>query len=157
MKLKMHRYEEIWLLIGCALLIVFMLITGYQTFAREMGPPSGNQTIDWRKLDETAPFDKPGLRQTGDNEYEAVVILEAFGFTPSNIEIPAGATVKFILTSKDVVHGFEIAGTNVNAMVPPGYVQEITQTFGKPGEYLVLCNEYCGIGHQMMSTVITVI
>jgi len=152
----MHRYEEIWLIIGCGLLIIFMLITGYQTFAREMGPPSGDQRIDWRKVDQTAPFDKPGLRQIGDNEYEAVVVVEAFGFTPSDMEIPVGATVTFILTSKDVVHGFEIAGTNVNAMVTPGYVQKITQKFSKAGEYLVLCNEYCGIGHQNMNTFITV-
>ena len=29
-----------------------------------------------------------------------------FGYGPDTIEIPAGATVDFIVTSKDVVHGF---------------------------------------------------
>lgn len=82
--------------------------------------------------------------------------LQTFGFTPSNIEVPAGANVTFTMTSKDVVHGFQVVGTNLNAMVMPGYIQKITQKFDKPGEYLVLCNEYCGIGHQMMSTTITV-
>jgi cytochrome c oxidase subunit 2 len=82
--------------------------------------------------------------------------LQAFGFTPNNIEIPAGAKVTFVLTSKDVVHGFEVAGTNINAMVMPGHIQKITQKFDKPGNYLVLCNEYCGAGHQLMSTTITV-
>lgn len=156
MKLKMHRYEEIWLIIGVSLLVIFMLITGYQTFALGMGPPSHVETIDPQKVDQTAPFDNPGIRKIAENEYEAVMVLQAFSFTPSNIEVPAGSTVHFILTSKDVVHGFEVAGTNINAMVMPGYIQEITQKFSKSGEYLVLCNEYCGAGHHYMSTTITV-
>jgi cytochrome c oxidase subunit 2 len=96
------------------------------------------------------------VKQIGENEYEVVMTLQAFGFTPNNIEIPAGAKVTFVLTSKDVVHGFEVAGTNINAMVMPGHIQKITQKFDKPGNYLVLCNEYCGAGHQLMSTTITV-
>ena len=154
--MKMHRYEEIWLIIGCSLLVSFMLIIGYQTFALGMGPPSHVETIDPQKVEQTAPFDKPGIRQIGENEYEVVMVLATFSFTPNKIEVPAGSTVHFILTSKDVVHGFEVAKTNINAMVMPGYIQKITQKFSKAGEYLVLCNEYCGAGHHFMSTTITV-
>jgi cytochrome c oxidase subunit 2 len=154
--MKMHRYEEIWLAISFGILIIFMLVVGYQTFALGMGPPSHKETIDPQKVDETAPFDNPGVFQTGDNEYEVVMVLQTFGFTPSNIEVPVGATVTFTMTSKDVVHGFQVVGTNLNAMVMPGHIQKTTQTFKEPGEYLVLCNEYCGIGHQMMSTTIIV-
>jgi cytochrome c oxidase subunit 2 len=114
------------------------------------------ETIDPQKVDQTPPFDQPGVKQIGENEYEVVMVLQAFGFNPNKIELPAGSTVHFTLTSKDVVHGFEIAGTNANAMVMPGYVQKITQTFDKPGEYLILCNEYCGAGHQLMATTITI-
>ncbi len=152
----MHRDEKIWLTISFGLIIGFMLITGYQTFALEMGPPSHMETIDPQKVDETAPFDKPGVYQIGENEYEVVMTLQIFSFTPAKIEVPAGAKVHFIMTSKDVVHGFQVAGTNLNAMVMPGHIQKITQTFDEPGEYLILCNEYCGSGHQLMSTTITV-
>ena len=154
--MKMHLDEKIWLTISFGIIMGFMLITGYQAFALEMGPPSNMETIDPQKVDETAPFDKPGIKKIGDNEYEVVMTLQVFSFTPSEIEVPAGSTVHFTLTSKDVVHGFQVAETNLNAMVVPGYVQKITQKFDKPGEYLVLCNEYCGAGHQMMSTTITV-
>lgn len=154
--MKMHRYEEIWLALSFGILIIFMLVVGYQTFGMGMGPPSHKETIDPQKVDETAPFDNPGVFQTGDNEYEVVMTLQTFGFTPSNIEVPVGAKVTFTMTSKDVVHGFQVAGTNLNAMVMPGHIQKITQTFKEPGEFLVLCNEYCGIGHQMMSTTIFV-
>lgn len=154
--MKMHRSEEIWLILSFGMIITFMLITGYQTFALGMGPPSHKETIDPQKVDQTAPFDNPGINKIGENEYEVVMTLEAFSFNPHNIEVPAGSTIYFTLTSKDVIHGFQVAGTNINAMVMPGYIQKIKQKFDKPGEYLVLCNEYCGIGHQMMSTTITV-
>lgn len=152
----MHRDEKVWLTISFGMIIAFMLITGYQAFALEMGPPSHMETIDPQKVDETAPFDKPGITQIGENEYEVVMTLEIFSFNPGNIEVPAGSTVHFTMTSKDVVHGFQVAGTNLNAMVMPGHIQKISQTFDEPGEYLVICNEYCGAGHQMMSTTITV-
>ncbi|OZU87955.1 cytochrome C oxidase subunit II [Virgibacillus indicus] len=154
--MKMHRSEEIWLIISVTVLVLSMVVTGYQTFALGMGPPSNTETIDPQKVDETAPFDEPGVYKVGDNEYEVVMTLQIFSFTPGDIEIPAGAEVTFTMTSKDVVHGFQIAGTNVNAMVMPGHIQKITQTFDEPGEYLILCNEYCGAGHQAMATTITV-
>lgn len=154
--MKMHRAEEVWLIIGVAILVISMAITGYQAFSLDMGTPSGLETIDPQKVDETAPFDKPGVYKTGDNEYEVVMTLQIFSFTPMDIEIPAGAKVTFVMTSKDVVHGFQVAGTNLNAMVTPGHIQRATQKFDEAGEYLVLCNEYCGAGHQMMSTTITV-
>lgn len=152
----MHRSEKVWLLLSFGMIIGFMLITGYQAFALGMGPPSHEERIDPQKVDETAPFDKPGITKIGENEYEVVMTLQIFSFTPNQIEVPAGSTVHFTLTSKDVVHGFQVADTNINAMVMPGYVQKISQKFEKPGEYLVLCNEYCGAGHQMMATTITV-
>lgn len=152
----MHRLEEIWLTLSAGILIIFMVVVGYQTFALGMGPPSHKESIDPEQVDQTAPFDDPGVKEISENKYEVVMTLQAFGFTPSNIEVPAGAEVTFTMTSKDVVHGFQVAGTNINAMVMPGHIQSITHTFDEPGEYLVLCNEYCGAGHQLMSTTITV-
>lgn len=154
--MQMHRDEKVWLTISFGMIMIFMLMMGYQGFALGMGPPSHNETIDPQRVDEITPFDQPGVYEVGDQEYEVVMTLEVFSFNPSEIEVPAGSQVTFVLTSKDVVHGFQIAHTNVNAMVMPGYIQKITQTFDEPGEYLILCNEYCGAGHQYMATTITV-
>src|SRR5690606_31108815 len=154
--MKIHRAEEIWLIVGVAIIVLSMVITGYQAFAQGFAPPSGMETIDPQKVDETAPFDEPGVYQIGENEYEVVMTLQAFSFEPGDIEIPAGSTVHFVMTTKDVIHGIQIPGTNMNAMVTPGHIQRITETFDEPGEYLVICNEYCGVGHQLMSTTITV-
>src|SRR5699024_1068909 len=154
--MKMHRLEEIWLVLAVIIILGSMIVTGYQAFSQGMGPPSHKETIDPQNVDNIAPFDNPGVFEIGENEYEVVMTLQLFSFIPGDIEIPSGSTVHFTMTSKDVVHGFQVAGTNLNAMVMPGHIQKISQTFNEPGEYLVLCNEYCGSGHQLMSTTITV-
>jgi len=64
--------------------------------------------------------------------------------------------VTFYVTSADVVHGFFIPDTAINMMAIPGWVNEQTHTFDKPGEYLLICHEYCGIGHQNMFSKIEV-
>ncbi|WP_407939246.1 cupredoxin domain-containing protein [Oceanobacillus salinisoli] len=108
--MKLHRAEEIWLIIGVGIIILSMVFTGYQAFAQGMAPPSGMETIDPQKVDETAPFDNPGVFEVGENEYEVVMTLQVFNFTPNEIEIPVGSKVYFTMASKDVVHGFQVAG-----------------------------------------------
>lgn len=154
--MKMHRYEKIWLTLSAAMLVIAIVYSGYQTFALGHGPPSGVGTIDPENVENVAPFDNPGVFEVGENEYEVVMILRAFSFDPSEITIPKGATVHFKMTSTDVIHGFQVIDTNLNAMVMPGHIQEATQTFNQSGEFLAVCNEYCGTGHQLMSMTITV-
>jgi cytochrome c oxidase subunit 2 len=48
-------------------------------------------------------------------------------------------------------------GTNVNTMVVPGQVAEITVEFDEPAEHGILCNEYCGQGHHDMEGKINVV
>jgi cytochrome c oxidase subunit 2 len=149
--MHIHKYEKFWLIIGGIIIISFIAALFVNAFAMGMHPPSHGQTIDPTKVDQTAPFDKPGLRKIGEKEYEAVMTSFVFGYAPASIEVPAGSKVTFISTSKDVVHGFQIPGTNVNMMVVPGHINKVTQTFDKAGEYLILCNEYCGAAHHMMA------
>jgi cytochrome c oxidase subunit 2 len=119
-------------------------------------PPSDHMTIDPSKVDETEPFNEPGLKKIGDNEYELVMVAQAFTFLPNEVKIPKGAKVHFKVTSKDVVHGFAVTKTNINMMITPGHINSMTHTFNKNGSYLILCNEYCGVGHQVMSARIEV-
>lgn len=155
--MHIHRLEKIWLIFGITMLIVFLGVLAVGAFALGMQPPSGHiQSIDPDKVYEIPPFDQPGLVQIGENEYDAYMIAYVFGYEPAELEIPVGATVHFYITSPDVVHGFQIPGTNVNMMAVPGQVNELSHRFTKPGEYLILCNEYCGIGHEWMSTTMIV-
>jgi cytochrome c oxidase subunit 2 len=71
-------------------------------------------------------------------------------FAPNEIKVPAGSTVTFVATSKDVIHGILLPKANVNVMLLPGQISKITARFDKPGEYPFYCHEYCGIAHHTM-------
>jgi cytochrome c oxidase subunit II len=125
--------------------------------AAGVNPPSTDGlTIDPAKVSDTPPFDKPGLRQIGPHLYEAYYVGRVFQWTPREITLPAGSTVKFFITSVDVVHGFSIPDADVNDEIMPGWVSEQDHTFKTPGEYLIVCNQYCGAGHAGMYAHITV-
>lgn len=70
------------------------------------------------------------------------------------VTIPAGRDIEFTVTSIDVNHSFGVydaAGnivTQVQAM--PGYVNKLRHTFNYPGDYTVICLEYCGMSHGFM-------
>ena len=76
------------------------------------------------------------------------------------LELSAGSVVEFRVTALDVSHGFGLYGPDrqivaqVQAM--PGYVNRLQVRFDEPGQYKVLCMEYCAAGHHLMQTGITV-
>jgi len=148
--MHIHRYERWWLTFGMTMLVFFLALIGLAAFADNINPPSDMQQIDPTKVSQTPPFDKPGLRKLADGSYEAYYVAEVFEFNPERLTIPAGSKVTFYVTSADVVHGFFIPDTDVNMMAVPGWVNEESHTFKRAGEYLLICHEYCGIGHQNM-------
>ena len=148
--MHIHRLERIWLIFGIAALVVFLGVIGTAAISEGIVPPSHVQTIDPTKVAQTPPFDNPGLRQIGPLEYEAYMIARYPAFTPHQITVPVGAKVTFFATSPDVVHGFFITNTDINMLIVPGWVSTSTHVFRTPGQYLLLCNEYCGLDHHFM-------
>ena len=145
------RFEKIWIALGLATMAAFFVTLVTLAIASGINPPSTDGlTIDPTKVSQTPPFDKPGLRQTGPRSYEAYYVGQVFQWNPHDITVPAGSTIKFFITSVDVVHGFSIPDANVNVEVMPGWVSEVDHTFKDPGNYLIICNQYCGAGHAGM-------
>jgi cytochrome c oxidase subunit 2 len=50
----------------------------------------------------------------------------------------------------DVNHGFSLYPANINFQVVPGYDYGLTIQPNQPGEYRIVCNEFCGINHHAM-------
>ncbi|WP_284140100.1 MULTISPECIES: cytochrome c oxidase subunit II [unclassified Virgibacillus] len=165
--MHLHKYEKIWLIFGISSLVVFLCVLGYGAFWKGTHPQSHGVTIDPNNVEAYEAF-KPenlGLTKVDDNRYIVNIVASAFnydlgkdenGTAVRTIRIPKGSTVLFQLTTKDVVHGFNVAGTNVNMMVEPGYISSYEAVMNKPGEYTVVCNEYCGVGHHMMYATVEV-
>ena len=149
--MHIHAYEKLWLAAAIALIL---LLIGSVTYGA-VGPgvamvtDSENQ-IDAGGLDEDERFSDPRVEQVGENHYEAYVVAYQFAFDPSPIVVPEDSRVTLYVTSRDVVHGFEVVGTNANTMVVPGEVAQISFEVDEPGEYGVVCNEYCGAAHHTM-------
>lgn len=146
-----YLFEIAWILPSIAIPIALLVAIILTAFVVGIGVPGIEGRIDVKAVDQTAPFDQPGLRRLADNRYEAVLVAQTFAFTPREIHVPAGSKVTFILTSKDVIHGFKVQDTPINVMVIPGQISRVTAQFDRPGEYLFVCHEYCGGGHHVMA------
>ncbi|OYR53800.1 MULTISPECIES: cytochrome c oxidase subunit II [Halorubrum] len=149
--MHIHAYEKIWLAFA---IVLILLLLGSVTYGA-VGPgvamvADSEGQIDATALDEDERFAEPRVEQVGENHYAAYVVAYQFGFEPDPIVVPANSRVTLHVTSRDVIHGFEVVGTNANTMVVPGEVSEITVEVGEPQEYGLLCNEYCGAGHHAM-------
>jgi cytochrome c oxidase subunit 2 len=135
-----------------AMIAMFMVIIGVSTFAQGQHPPSHVETIDPSKVFTDPRFSnigQPIVLPDGTIEIQMVAIM--FTFAPNEVHVPAHRPIRFRLTSADVTHGFMIAGTNANAMLVPGYISQFTIVFNTPGDYLLVCHEFCGNGHHQMS------
>jgi cytochrome c oxidase subunit 2 len=114
----------------------------------------------YNDIPECLPYDKayeePKVVKLDEKTYQVYSIAQMWQFQPSEIYIPVGSEVDFFLTSKDVVHGFNIADKNVNMMAVYGNINKTTVKFDKPGVYKITCHEYCGVGHQNMQAQVIV-
>ena len=74
--------------------------------------------------------------------------------------VKVGQLVEFEITASDVNHGFAIYKDKnhvvAQAQAMPGYVNKLRVRFTEPGDYEVLCLEYCGLAHHGMRAVIKV-
>ena len=66
------------------------------------------------------------------------------------LELEKDKTYRLHLSSMDWNHGFSLQPVNINLQVLPGYEMVLNITPDKAGEFGVVCNEYCGIGHHSM-------
>lgn len=149
--MRIERYEKAFLMVGGVMLIVFLVALAYTSVAMGVSLPGRAGEIDPTTARSIAPFDAPGVRELGPGRYEVVMLGTAWAFQPSEVRIPAGSEVTFIATSTDVMHGIHVEGTRVNMMLIPGQISRNTYRFENPGEHLLVCHEFCGLGHHLMS------
>ena len=66
------------------------------------------------------------------------------------LELEKDKSYRLHLSSMDWQHGFSLQPVNINLQVHPGYDMVVTVQPDQTGEYGVICNEFCGIGHHNM-------
>lgn len=143
-------YERIWMWGATGLIVMFLGAIFVTAIAQAVEPPGHLETVDPTTILSHPEFGKPQIVTNADGSVVVPIVAGMFSFTPDPIEVPHNVRVTFRLTSPDVIHGFQVVGTNANAMAIPGYVTQFTVTFATPGEYTIACNEYCGTLHHAM-------
>lgn len=148
--MRVDLYERIWMYGVAVMLALFFASIAVEAAVGGVHPPSHVETIDPRRAMTDPRFIPQGVSVDATGHVHARVIGLTFAWMPGLMTLPAGTPVTFHITSIDVLHGFEIVGSDGQAEVIPGYISQFTTELD-PGEYLIACNEYCGVGHHTMS------
>jgi len=146
-----YLYELAWILPSIAIPIGMLVALVVTAFGAGVHLPGNEGRVDPRTVAQSGPFAQPGIVEIAPGQYEVRMTAQIWSFAPNEIRVPAGSTVHFWATSKDVVHGFLIPKHIINVMLLPGQVAHAQVRFDEPGEFPIICHEYCGIAHHTMA------
>jgi cytochrome c oxidase subunit 2 len=153
------RIERKWAMVSVAVIVVLAGMAAFAGIHQATMPQSHVETADPTTLHVSGEFVESNLGSAleADGSVTVRAIAQQYSFTPQCLLVPAATPITFRASSADVVHGFLIQGTNINTMLVPGYVSAIPMRFDKPGDHLMPCHEFCGIGHEGMWATVKVI
>ncbi len=80
---------------------------------------------------------------------DAYLVARMWSWYPV-LKLRQGETYRLHLSALDLQHGFSLQPLNMNFQVLPGYDHVLTLTPTSKGEFTIVCNEFCGIGHDKM-------
>lgn len=83
-------------------------------------------------------FEYPGLGPGGKS------------LTTTQLFVPKGRSVKFLVKSEDVLHDFWVPAWRMKIDAVPGITTSYRITPTRTGSYPVVCAELCGLGHAFM-------
>ncbi len=156
----LHRMEVVWISIaflwGLVMFsaMIYWHITGEQNLSNEA------YRIDPEVFAERAEAmaEAYTVREEGDTGMPVVhpppgsdiyMIARLWEWWPI-LELEKDQSYRLHLSSMDWQHGFSLQPTNINIQVHPNYELVLTITPDEAGEFGVVCNEFCGIGHHQM-------
>jgi cytochrome c oxidase subunit 2 len=84
------------------------------------------------------------------------ITARRFEFVPSTITLKRGETVRLLVTSDDVTHGFFQRVLKIDADLVPGKTSEFTLTPETAGTFPVICHHFWGAQHGNMKMTIVV-
>jgi len=103
--------------------------------------------IESRYVTDDNPF---GMEPEDPNGQDDVLVRSP------TVHLPLNKPVKMNLRAKDVLHNFAVAQFRVKMDLVPGLVSYLWFEPTKVGEYEILCEELCGIGHHTMRGMVVI-
>ena len=80
---------------------------------------------------------------------DVYLLGQMWNWTPI-LKLQKGVEYTLHLSALDVNHGFNLNPVNINFQVVPGYDYGLRVTPNEAGDFRIVCNEFCGIGHHTM-------
>ncbi len=84
------------------------------------------------------------------------ITAKRFEFSPSQITLKKGETVKLQVTSQDVRHGLFLKPLGLDADIVPGKTIEVMVTPMVAGRFSAICDIFCGAQHGNMRMTVVV-
>lgn len=81
---------------------------------------------------------------------DAYLVAEMWRWYPI-LKLKKDQTYRLHISSYDLQHGFSLQPMNMNFQILPGYDHVLTITPTTTGTFEIICNEFCGIGHHLMT------
>ena len=157
-KMPVGRQELIWIaiaLIWC--LIMFLMMPYWHIYGKQNLSNEAYQTTPAKfgakvqaMVDEYQVREEAGIPVVKPPAGSDIYMLGRLWQWYPILELEKDQTYRLHLSSMDWQHGFSLQPTNINLQIVPGYEMVVEITPDQAGEYGVICNEYCGIGHHTM-------
>jgi cytochrome c oxidase subunit 2 len=77
--------------------------------------------------------------------------------TDNRIVLPAGKTVRVLVTADDVLHSWALPAAGVKVDAVPGRLNQLWLHMNEPGTYYGQCSELCGANHAFMPITVEVL
>ena len=153
-----HKSEKLWIAIAFAWCMVLFATMPLWHWKGGQNPSGIRRAVEPRAfMTRTQEFIKQ--YKVGEDRGMAIVapppgsdiylVGMAFQWMPI-LKLQKGATYTLHLSALDVNHGFSLFPVNVNFQVVPGYDYGLRITPNTAGDFRIICNEFCGIGHHTM-------
>lgn len=159
------RVELIWIIIAFSwgLVMFFMMIYWHGAGEQNLSNEAYRTTPEAFSAKTQAMVDEYKVREEAGYPVvhpppgsDVYLIARLWQWWPI-LEFEKGQSYRLHISSLDWQHGFSLQPVNINLQIHPGYEMVVTLTPTETGEYGVVCNEYCGIGHHNMTGKIYVV
>lgn len=145
---KAHAIEILSILITSAVLGYVGLIAGVGLVAVDTPPPGSlHVTVVARQYYWSFEYANGSVITFPNGTTKAF----PNGYTTQNtLYVKAGEVVDFDIISLDVAHSFFIPELGVHIDAIPGHDNHYWLRADSPGQYRILCTQFCGTGHYTM-------
>jgi cytochrome c oxidase subunit 2 len=154
----LHRYEKTWLIVGLVFCVFLTAMMPLWFVLGRQNVPTTTYRVEplqyavfvtrWAEANKVDTVNNIPVVAPAPGS-DVYLLARQWQWYPV-LKLQKGQTYRLHLSSQDIQHGFSLQPTNLNLQVLPGYEYVATITPTTSGEFAVICNEFCAIGHHLM-------